>query len=223
MTDDGIGHAEDASPAFDSAFDSASITLSGSADTARSHGDTRLRNLDQWKTEPDAADVELFVEPCTGPTLDVGCGPGRLAAELTARQVMAVGIDTAQDAVRLARQRGAEAVQRDVFADVPGEPHWEHVLLADGNIGIGGDPVSLLVRIRELMEPYGEIIVEVSESGSGVRYELHRLQIGDRVTAPFPWAVVGLDAVEGVAARAGLRVHMVRSAGDRHVVTLVSE
>ena len=32
-------------------------------------------------------------------------------------------------------------LRRDLFAPLPGEGRWHHVLLADGNIGIGGDPV----------------------------------------------------------------------------------
>ena len=35
-------------------------------------------------------------------------------------------------------------VRRDLFGALPGEGTWSHVLLADGNIGIGGDPVTLL-------------------------------------------------------------------------------
>lgn len=181
----------------------------------------RIVRLDQWASEPNRADVELFVEPCVGPTLDVGCGPGRLTAALIDRQIMAVGIDVAEDAVRLARERGAQAIRRDVFADVPGEQHWQHVLLADGNIGIGGDPAALLTRIQELLAPDGQIIVEVAEHGVGSYLELHRLQIGETISAPFPWAVVGMDAIVDVADKSGLYVAETRTSGTRHAVTLV--
>ena len=35
-------------------------------------------------------------------------------------------------------------------AGLPGEGRWHHVPLADGNIGIGGDPVPLQRRFVEL-------------------------------------------------------------------------
>lgn len=197
MTDEAIGSVE---------FESAEVA--------------RIINLDRWKTDPDADDISLFIEPCSGSTLDVGCGPGRLVAELTARQVMAVGIDVADDVVRLARERGAQAVRRDVFAEVPGEDHWQHVLLADGNIGIGGDPIALLTRVCELMAPDGHVIVEVAADGVGVVHETHRLQIDDRTTTPFPWTIVGLDAMDEFATKAGLSICEIRTAGVRQAVTL---
>lgn len=215
MTDEAIGPADKQYPIFEAV----GAAVPEFTDGPEQMDSSRLVDLDRWRTEPDEADLELFVDPCTGPTLDVGCGPGRLAAELTAREVMAVGIDVADDAVRLARRRGAQAVRRDVFAEVPGEQHWQHVLLADGNIGIGGDPAALLARISELMVPDGEIITEVAESGIGIRYIMHRLRIGERVVGPFPWAVVGLDAVDGLADEVGLSVKETRCAGGRLAVT----
>ena len=41
-------------------------------------------------------------------------------------------------------RRGGAALRRDVFAPLPGEGRWYTALLADGNVGIGGDPVALL-------------------------------------------------------------------------------
>ena len=61
----------------------------------------------------------------------------------------ALGLDLSPVAVRLARARGAEAILRSVFADVPGAGRWRTALLLDGNIGIGGAPVPLLERARE--------------------------------------------------------------------------
>ncbi len=53
----------------------------------------------------------------------------------------------------LARSCGALALHRDVFATVPGTGDGGRgSLLADGNIGIGGDPDALLSRVAELHE-----------------------------------------------------------------------
>ena len=94
---------------------------------------------------------------CAGPTLDVGCGPGRLTggADPTGA-ARASGIDISAEAVRQARGRGAPAMRaRRVRPAARTTGRWQHVLLADGNIGIGGDPVALLRRCRDLLAPGG--------------------------------------------------------------------
>src|SRR5689334_4305951 len=50
-----------------------------------------------------------LLDHCAGATLDVGCGPGRLTAELARRGTPALGVDIAPEAVRQARRRGAPA------------------------------------------------------------------------------------------------------------------
>ena len=56
-----------------------------------------------------------LVDRCAGPTLDVGCGPGRLAGALVATGVPAMGVDVNAEAVRQARRRGVPTMHRDVF------------------------------------------------------------------------------------------------------------
>ncbi len=56
---------------------------------------------------------------CQDGTLDVGCGPGRLAAALTRTGRMALGVDISAEAVRQAHRRGAPAIRSDVFAPLP--------------------------------------------------------------------------------------------------------
>lgn len=75
----------------------------------------------QWSSAPDWVDRALFIDPCDKATIDVGCGPGRLVAEISARRVPAMGIDVSIEAVRQTRIRGALALRRDVFGTVPGE------------------------------------------------------------------------------------------------------
>ncbi|HWU22038.1 MAG TPA: methyltransferase domain-containing protein, partial [Nocardioides sp.] len=111
-----------------------------------------------WTRASDGSD-ELLLRQCVGPTIDIGCGPGRMAAELAARGHVTLGIDIVGEAVRQTVDRGAAALQRDVFARVPGEGRWATALLADGNIGIGGDPAALLTRARRLLHPGGRVVV----------------------------------------------------------------
>ncbi len=157
----------------------------------------------RWAADADDADHALFVDPCSGPTLDLGCGPGRLVHALLLRGVDALGVDTSRAALGLAKARGSVVLRRDVFDRLPGEGRWQHALLADGNIGIGGRPARLLRRVGELVAPGGSVLVEVRENG-GILQESRRLLVDGRLGAPFEWAVVGLDAVSYLADRAHL-------------------
>lgn len=160
----------------------------------------------RWHALPDPFD-ELLLSRCTGRTLDVGCGPGRLASALTERGVPALGVDTSPVAVELTKSRGAAALRADVFGRLPAEGRWRHVLLADGNVGIGGDPAALLRRVAELLAPGGTALVELDRPGTGLRRERARLRRPGWTTDEwFPWARLGTDAVEGPASEAGLRV-----------------
>ena len=149
---------------------------------------------------------QSILDRCQGPTLDVGSGPGRLTVALAERGVPVLGIDITPAAVQLARSCGALALHRDVFATVPGTGRWARVLLADGNIGIGGDPVSLLRRVSELLCPGGQAIVEVLPPGSELHKEQVRLRHEGTVSAWFPWAYVGTDQIAEVAGSAGLKL-----------------
>lgn len=115
-----------------------------------------------WSRPADESD-HLLIDECSGPTVDIGCGPGRLSARLAELGHVVLGIDVVHEAVEQTRERGASAIVRDVFDPLPGEGRWQTALLADGNIGIGGDPVALLRRVRELVDPRGRIVVEVAD------------------------------------------------------------
>ena len=145
-----------------------------------------------------------ILDRCEGPTLDIGSGPGRLTVALSERGIPALGIDITPYAVDLARSSGALVMLRNVFDRVPGTGRWSAVLLADGNIGIGGDPAALLRRVAELLAPQGRAIVELEPPGSPLRREHVRLCHGGSASAWFPWAYVGADHITDVAYDAGL-------------------
>jgi SAM-dependent methyltransferase len=150
---------------------------------------------------------EALLRRCAGPTLDVGCGPGRLTRAVALRGHVALGVDVSAGAVRLARRRGARALRRDVFDPLPHEGGWSRVLLADGNIGIGGDPTRLLLRCRELVAPDGSILIELDPPGGRTWAGDVRIAAdGGPPSAPFRWAYVGVDRLAWLARSAGLRV-----------------
>lgn len=167
-----------------------------------------------WAGEISRAD-QVLLSHCDGPTLDVGCGPGRLTTALTNRGGVSLGIDVSAVAVRMTQRRGGLALQRNVFAVLPGTGRWGHLLLADGNIGIGGDPVRLLRRCRELLSPLGTVLIDLQPPGAGLLIERIRLEASGSISAPFRWCWVGVDAVLGIAMAAGLVTQEVWRVEDR--------
>ena len=97
------------------------------------------------------------------------------------------------------------ALHRDLFGPLPGEGRWRHVLLADGNVGIGGDPLALLRRCARLLHPYGELLCETDPPGTGLRRSRARLEPpAGPASAWFPWAHLDPAALTATAAAAGL-------------------
>ncbi|GIF23558.1 SAM-dependent methyltransferase [Actinoplanes tereljensis] len=163
-----------------------------------------------------------LLDRCSGPTLDIGCGPGRLTYALNQRGHPALGIDVSAAAVRLARARGAAVLRRDVFAAVPGHGRWRHLLLADGNIGIGGDPHRLLRRCRELLAADGRLHVELAPPGATSWSGKARLSIGDGAASePFPWAVLAVADLPAIAASGALRILTTWTEANRWFATLL--
>ncbi|HEX3822833.1 MAG TPA: methyltransferase domain-containing protein [Mycobacteriales bacterium] len=158
----------------------------------------------RWCSEPDDADLELL-DRCADPTLDVGCGPGRLVGALSKAGRSALGVDIAAAAVRLARVTGAAVVRRSVFETLPGEGRWGTALLADGNIGIGGEPVALLRRCGDLLAPAGIVLVELDPPGSPSTSVQVRIEAPQQRSSWFTWAHLAADMIDEPAAAAGLR------------------
>jgi SAM-dependent methyltransferase len=150
---------------FDAALERAVAGAPGTLTVRHRSGAEHAVDPAAWCRGRLPGDLGLL-DRCQGPTLDVGCGPGRLTYALNRRGHPALGVDISAAAVRLARARGATVLRRDVFGPLPGEGRWRHVLLADGNIGIGGDPARLLRRCRELLAPNGLVHVELAPPGT---------------------------------------------------------
>jgi SAM-dependent methyltransferase len=176
--------------------------------------------VDGWLTV-SPGDRSLL-DRCEGPTLDIGSGPGRLTVALSERGIPALGIDITPYAVDLARSSGALVMLRDVFGRVPGTGRWMAVLLADGNIGIGGDPAALLRRVGELLAPEGFALVELEPPGSPLRREQVRLCHAGQASGWFPWAFVGTDQIQDVARDAGLGEAEIWTAGGRWFAAIPS-
>ncbi|MEV7391256.1 MULTISPECIES: class I SAM-dependent methyltransferase [unclassified Streptomyces] len=173
----------------------------------------------RWHEQPTAAGTTVL-ERCVGPVLDVGCGPGRMCRELLSRGVFALGVDIAPHAVALTTVQGGLALCRSVFDRLPAESGWQTVLLIDGNIGIGGDPHSLLHRCGGLMAPAGRLVIEVDpddiEELCTARFE----DLQGHSGAPFPWARLGRRALHRVAEDLALSITDQWTSGHRCFLTL---
>ena len=186
----------------------------------RADGTSRTLPAARWTGQASKDEIALFVDPCAGSALDVGCGPGRLTEALNKRGVAVLGIDISREAVRLTRQRGASALCQDIFDDRAPLDRWRHIVLADGNIGLGGDPVRLLRRTAQLLQPGGSILVELAGPGQVRRHDNVQMRVGGRTTRPFSWATVGTGAIADVAGASGLCVAGIRRGRGRQVATL---
>lgn len=166
------------------------------------NGEQIVLNVRRWLAEPDDADHSLL-DRCHGATLDIGCGPGRFTIALARRGHHSLGVDTAPTAVEITRAGGAAALCRSVFDTLPGEGTWDTVLLADGNLGIAGDPDRLLRRSHELLRRGGRLLVEPMTADVDhvvpVRLSNGRGTASER----FWWAQVGPSATVTRALAAG--------------------
>ncbi|MER7821526.1 class I SAM-dependent methyltransferase [Streptomyces sp. NPDC054945] len=185
----------------------------------RSDGWLLPLDVERWCAEPDEADEGVLAR-CTGPVLDIGCGPGRLVATLATRGHRALGVDVTPEAVARTTRAGGSALCRSVFDPLPGEGRWGTVLLIDGNIGIGGDPAALLHRAAQLAAPDGSLLVEVTTVDVDERVEVYVDDGRGGRGAPFRWARLGARALCAEAADAGWTRPVTWQAGGRDFVSL---
>jgi hypothetical protein len=122
----------------------------------------------------------------------------------------------------MARRSGAPALRRDVFDPLPGTGRWHTVLLADGNVGLGGDPWRMLQRAAELLRDGGRCLAEFDSAIDGIHTGWVRLESSRTVGPWFEWASVGIDCAARVADDVGLAVAGVYPIGRRVVASLVA-
>ncbi len=188
--------------------------------------------LARWCGSVDSVDAEALDQlraalPADAGVLDLGCGPGRHSSYLAGHGLEPLGVDTSPTAGALARARGIRVLQADALGPLPSGPHrphmrrahvpprrWHAVLLLDGNIGIGGDPLMMLCRIRDLLAPDGRVLLELDEHDT-TENAVVQLSNGRSVSLPFAWARLGAAGLLPLVRVAGLRVVDLRVLGGR--------
>lgn len=190
----------------------------------RDDGGVRTLPVHRWLGghRSDSQFDRAVVGLCRGPTIDLGCGPGRLVIELIRRGIPALGVDRSATAIGLARRNGAPVLHRDVFDPLPGTGRWHTALLADGNVGLGGDPLCVLRRAAQLLRRGGQCIAEFDAAAVGVRTDRVRLESSRTIGPWFRWASVGIDCAADLAKEAGLALEAIHPIGKRVVATLVA-
>ncbi len=185
-------------------------------------GEVRLLPVHRWLggRGADEAFDEAVTQMCSGATIELGCGPARLVARLIRRGIPALGIDRSATAIRLAGRCGAPALLSDVFKPLPGIGCWQTVLLVDGNVGLGGDPLRILGRAAELLSSGGQCVVEFDAEAIGIRTGWVRLESAHRVGPWFRWSSVGVDGAELLAAQVGLTLTSVQMIAGRVITSL---
>jgi SAM-dependent methyltransferase len=177
-------------------------------------------DVTEWRSPASRIDRDVL-GGLSGPLLDVGCGPGRMVRAAQERGLAALGVDISAQAATHAAADGTPVLLRSVFERLPLEGRWESILLMDGNIGIGGDPHTLLRRCAQLLAPEGNLLVEVD-----VDPDLHDCAVYTAVDAnglesdAFPWARVGSAALVRIASECGLVADAVWAAENRRFVLL---
>jgi SAM-dependent methyltransferase len=175
--------------------------------------------VEDW-LRPASRSDRMLLDHCRGATLDIGCGPGRMSAHLAQHGHYVLGVDIVREAVEQTRRRGVPVLRRNIFDPMPGEGTWDTVLLADGNIGIGGDPLALLRRSGELLGDDGRVVCDLGDPGTGLSVHAARIATRGRTSATFPWAKVGPDAIHSLAHGAGLAVQHVGECDRRWFAVL---
>ncbi|MGI8558464.1 MAG: class I SAM-dependent methyltransferase [Solirubrobacteraceae bacterium] len=178
------------------------------------HGEELPLLLERYVGTADCDEADLL-DRALAPVIDVGCGPGRHVLALSRRGVHTVGVDISPGAVELARRRGARVIEGSTFDRLPGAGSWGSALLLDGNIGIGGRPAGLLARIGALLRPGGTALVELEPPGTISETLRVRLESAAACSDFFPWARVGVDDVERLAASGGYALSECWCAGER--------
>lgn len=99
---------------------------------------------------------------------------------------------------------------------------WQTVLLVDGNVGLGGDPLRILGRAFELLARGGRCVAEFDAEMIGIRSRWVRLESAREVGPWFRWTSVGVDSAATLAAQVGLTLTGVRLIGGRVIASLAA-
>ena len=148
--------------------------------------------------------------------LDVGCGNGYIGELLTARGYRVTGVER-RGGYNAAFPRDVELVEADLEAGLPPIANRFSFILCADILEHLRDPASLLTQLIPLLEPDGQVVASLPNSGNLYfrlnilfgRFPQHDKGLFDRTHVRF----FMLDGWRELFAGAGLRIHSLLATG----------
>ena len=103
-----------------------------------------------------------------------------------------------------------------------GQAGGRRCCLADGNVGLGGDPWRILRRAGELLRHGGRCVAEFDSAVEGIYTGWVRLESSCAIGPWFQWASVGIDCAARLADDVGFAVVGIHPIGRRVVASLAA-
>ncbi len=141
-----------------------------------------------------------------GEVVDLGCGSGGFldAWRMASPGSRAVGLESAPEAMDVARSRGLEVIEGDLGGTLPGSIHGATLYTMWHVLEHLDDPVEVLRSVREVMDPAGRIVIAVPNAAG-----FERSIFGSRTIAWDPprhrWHFTP-EGLTALARNTGLRV-----------------
>ncbi|HEX8360084.1 MAG TPA: class I SAM-dependent methyltransferase [Longimicrobium sp.] len=169
----------------------------------------------------DAAIVEAVMAHAPRRVLDLGCGEGWLARELSARGVETVGIDASAPLVEAANEAGGGDFHVCSYAELAsdGPARFGAFDGVAANFALIGDPLDdALAGARGVLAPGGVLVIQTVHPWSARGGDPYRdgwrterfASFGEGFTEPMPWYFRTLQSWSQALERAGLRIHELR-------------
>ena len=209
----------------------------------RTDGHRSITDLAWWRRDPEAAppaDAELVSWTRSGTTaIDVGCATGRHLELLGKSGINAIGIDTNEAAVNVARLHGLDAVCADAHTWQPPEP-VDTIFAFGGGAGLCGKRQHLREWLRHLttwLTPGGRMVFTsvdwrvspghekwITEATTDGRYPgdlTLRLRYREHVGPWFDWAIIDPHALTLASESLGLGIARLQTWSSKYALELV--
>ena len=168
-------------------------------------GSVRVLDVDRWLRDADDVDRRVL-EPRARSRARHRMRAGAPCAGPRPHGIEVLGMDLTADFVATAQQDRRPVILQSVFDPIPGGARWQGALMLDGSIGIGGDPVALLRRVKCLLAPGGRVLVETDAPGERSERLMMVIEPESGGEVCFEWATLCASDATRVARLAHLIV-----------------